>query len=360
MGIKDLHKVIKKECSEQLLTFKFSELAGFRIVIDISSIIYRLVKTSENNWEFGLLLLLCNLRRNGITLFCIFDGSICVPEKQKVKDKRNAAYKKQVERLNLAKKLLTESENIQQVSPNAVEFVKTLKVIPSMEPIDRLRLFIEKTEKQVVSVLPHHFDTAKKILNWVGIRYFQSETEADGFCVSCVKNLGFDAVLSEDSDMLAYGCPLLLSFKNFTLSQNKLYGIALPSLLESLDMSFSMFVDFCILLSCDYNSRVSGYPPGRCILGKPVQIGCERALLMIREHKDITTVVKYLSNPEKLNIEVCKKCFYGTFTLDLVNDMQYQEPNYEELYDFLREKKYRIDAVFIENCLSSSKIFFGS
>ena len=89
-------------------------------------------------------------------------------------------------------------------------------------------------------------------------------------------------VATEDMDALAFGAPILL--RHFAFSKNKKKPITqfnLKKFLEELKMDQDQFIDFCILLGCDYCEKISG-------------IGPKTVVKLIQEHKTIENILQKL------------------------------------------------------------------
>ena len=69
-------------------------------------------------------------------------------------------------------------------------------------------------------------------------------------------------MISEDSDVLAYGSNILLCDLN--ISNGDCNVIYLPSLLKSLDMNYNQFIEFCVMCGTDYNTNIPGIGIIKC------------------------------------------------------------------------------------------------
>ena len=147
---------------------------------------------------------------------------------------------------------------------------------------------------------------------------------------ACLCKSGYaDAVLSEDSDVLCYGSPCLLC----KVGKGKVTIICIDDVLEGLDMEMASFLDLCILLGTDYNSRTS-LDKG----GKPQHIGMKKALALIREHKSIESLEPLLLDPQVLNYKKCRELFQ---TQEIVADVKRREPNVDAAREFCAQNDIR-------------------
>jgi len=106
-------------------------------------------------------------------------------------------------------------------------------------------------------------------------------------------------VYSADTDTIALGTPFIT--KCIEMRHNELYikGIFSPTILNTLGFTYIQFRELCFLLGCDFNKRIKG-------------IGPVKSLSMMREHKNVESVITYLNNTTNhdtsvLNLNMCRK-----------------------------------------------------
>eukprot|EP00397_Hematodinium_sp_SG-2012_P052631 GEMP01062321.1.p1 GENE.GEMP01062321.1~~GEMP01062321.1.p1 ORF type:complete len:164 (+),score=37.09 GEMP01062321.1:835-1326(+) len=73
-----------------------------------------------------------------------------------------------------------------------------------------------------------------------------------------VEGRGDDYVLSDDLDVLAFGAPHLVRIRDME-------HIERASVLDELNLTPAMFVDFCILCGCDYTDKIPLVGPVRAL-----------------------------------------------------------------------------------------------
>ncbi|CAG9461198.1 unnamed protein product [Pedinophyceae sp. YPF-701] len=110
-------------------------------------------------------------------------------------------------------------------------------------------------------------------LRRLGVEFIIAPYEADAQMAYLAREGLVDAVLTEDSDLLAYGCPLVLSklddrgetIKNTdrvkVLALEDLAKKANPVGLDFKCFSPEMFLEMCVLAGCDYSPRVRDMGP---------------------------------------------------------------------------------------------------
>jgi 5'-3' exonuclease len=138
---------------------------------------------------------------------------------------------------------------------------------------------IKKKEDQIISVTEHDFQNVKQLCTTFGIPVWQSDNEAETLCCKMSDNTNFQqisiGVISEDTDVLAYGCNMLICDLNTSSGECNI--IFLPSLLEAMSLTYSQFLHFCIMCGCDYNQNIPGISSVKCYE-------------WIRKHNDINTI----------------------------------------------------------------------
>jgi flap endonuclease-1 len=151
-----------------------------------------------------------------------------------------------------------------------------------------------------------HRDQAVELVKALGMTYFIAPSEAETLC--CYLNIKgkVEFVLSEDTDCLAYGANMI-AFKDFKVSDEQVYYISNESIREHMGFDLLEFRDLCIMLGCDYNSRVKGYPPDGKRHNKPVGIGAKGAYHMVTYYRRIENMVDAIVDMEPLNYKRCRE-----------------------------------------------------
>ncbi|KAF9364202.1 Elongation of fatty acids protein 2 [Mortierella sp. NVP85] len=192
---------------------------------------------------------------------------------------------------------------------------------------------IDKFSRRTVKVTPEHNAECKKLLKLLGIPYVEAPCEAEAQCAALAKAGKVYAAGSEDMDTLTFGSPILL--RHLTFSEAKkmpISEISLKKTLEGLDFSMDEFVDLCILLGCDYCDSIKG-------------IGPSRAISLIKEHKNIETILENLDTkrypiPEHWPYKDARELFLNPIVTDPNTiDIKWESPDVEGLVDFLVKEK---------------------
>lgn len=250
MGIKGLLPFLKKKFSGVFENVSFAEFSGKSIAVDTSLYMYKFKAKYGDRWQHSLKHFIETFQRYHIKLVFVYEGQ-SPPEKRIEKLKRR-------EKRNKIENRIRELEN-------AIALYHQGKIVtlPITTPLhEDINFYIQKLEKlksQIVSVRSTDFDEARFICNQMNIVYYNAEMEAETKCIELHRKGIVDAVLSEDSDVLAYGCGIALLHAN--MSGHTFSMIKFSKLLDSLQLTSNEFIDFCILCGTDYNRSIAPYTP---------------------------------------------------------------------------------------------------
>jgi 5'-3' exonuclease len=149
-----------------------------------------------------------------------------------------------------------------------------------------------------------------------------AEGEAEKECAVLVNNKIASAVITRDTDILAYGCPLVIQsliifdneidcyIENSDIINDKLVAVSYENILNKLQLNKEEFLDLCILAGTDYNINIEG-------------IGITNAYKLIKKYKNIENIIKYLKTLIKykdydflsLNYLIVRKLFCFLHTI---------------------------------------------
>lgn len=331
MGIKNLHKVLKHHCPDVYHEVHLSHYAYKKVAIDTSLYMFK-YKTifGEDKWLNAFINLVCCLRRNEIHCVFIYDTSAPVEKSQeRVKRKENRDKNEQrILLLDEAFKKAKQTGVYDQVlldlrledvrvksllRPNAVQSVN----------LDRIEEYIAKLKNQIVSITQADFDLTKKLFTILGIPFYQAVEEAETSCSDLCKRGLVDAVISEDTDVLAYGAPIFLTKLN--TATNTCMEISYERILGDLDMTSDQFTDFCIMCGTDYNDNI-------------FKIGPENALKLIKQYESIDKMEHLDTSCLKHNR--VRELFKEYKSMPLVSVPYCGIPDFEALSEFMF--KFRI------------------
>lgn len=115
----------------------------------------------------------------------------------------------------------------------------------------RQKFVAEVAQEPVVRVSSDDRNEVKQLLYALGVLALNAEQEADSLLAYLARKGSITAVISADMDFLPRGVPLLILPTD--LSDMITWKAAyLPHLLSQSGMTYTEFVDMCVLLGCDY------------------------------------------------------------------------------------------------------------
>lgn len=232
MGVKKLLTFLNNY--ENLVTEKnLSDYKGYKIAIDISLLIYKLVIGFRNTGTdiinnkgerithiLGLFNKIILLLSNDIVPVFVFDGKPSELKYKTINDRRQI-------------KLL---------------YNEKLKIANNME--DKIKYF-----KKTTSITKKELEECKQLIELMGVPYIVAPEEADSQCAYLAKVGLVHAVYTDDMDVLTFGSPIII--KNLISIKNKPMEINLNKILMEIKLNYDEFIDFCILLGCDYSNGIS-------------------------------------------------------------------------------------------------------
>ena len=156
-------------------------------------------------------------------------------------------------------------------------------------------------------------------------------------CSDLCKRKLVNAVLSEDSDVLAYESPILLLKLN--ILTGKCLQIKYTNVLKSLYLTSSQFLDFCIMCGTDYNKNI-------------YRIGPDKAYKLIKNYSTIENISKFIDT-SVLNYIRIREIFtqYQQRHIKIPYNLP---PNLNLLYDFILKHNISTDISYLKSCLIKS------
>ena len=164
MGIKNLNRFLRINCPQNIRQISLWDLRGKTIAIDASIYMYRF-QTDDSLIE-GIYQMVALLEHCQITPIFVFDGPP-PPEKAETL-KRRKEEKQAAER----------------------EYKRVSDVLRNCNPDDDtsdLEAEIDNLRKQFVRLTQEDIDNVKKLLELMGVAYYESEGESDYVCAKMVQ-----------------------------------------------------------------------------------------------------------------------------------------------------------------------------
>jgi len=225
MGIKLLSKFLKKKCGDKIFTSHLSVLEGKKICIDTSIYLYRYKSQDALIEKFYLMCSIFKLYK--ITPLFVFDGKPSYLKEntiQKRQEKRDLAWEKYQKYKN-------------NIGNN-----------PTKKQIDKL----SNIKRSFIKINRDDVDNIKSLIDSYGMKYINAKTEADIVCASLVKQKKVYGVLTEDMDLFAYGCNIVIRYLSLINHTCMIYNI--KNILKILQLNLEDFQTICVLSGTDYNN----------------------------------------------------------------------------------------------------------
>lgn len=268
MGIKGLAKLLSDEAPDCIREVELKSLHGRKIAIDASMAIYQFLIAVRSGGPNHAATMLTNadgettshiqgmfnrtirFMTEGLKPCFVFDGK---PPQIKSGElaKRREKRKKAQEELQKA----TEDGNVEEQ---------------------------DKQSKRLVRAGHKENEDCKRLLRLMGVPVILAPCEAEAQASALCKAGLVYATGTEDMDALTFQTPVLVRKMTFAnQSKSMVQTMNYKKAIEGLELTHAQFVDLCILLGCDYCDSIKG-------------VGPKTALKLIREHKDIETILKNL------------------------------------------------------------------
>ena len=306
MGIKGLYKFLKEY--PDLINYKtITNFNNKKIAIDTSIVLYQVVIAIRNtgtdlkNKEgkitshiLGLFNKTCTLLKRNIIPIYVFDG----------------------------KPPLLKKDVISNRKLNRLKAEKLMRMAKTEE--ERIKYF-----KRCVHITKEQINESKELLELMGIPFINSIEEADTQCAYLCKNNLVYGVLTEDMDILTFGSKKIL--RNLSSYKNEPLELDLDNILNKLEFTMDNFIDFCILLGCDYSSGLT-------------DIKSNVIYKYFSETKNIEETIKLLkkNNYQVNNFDYKEAKQYFLKNHDIVqkneNDLVLKEPKIKDLENLLVNK----------------------
>jgi 5'-3' exonuclease len=360
MGIKSLNQLLKKyeNLHEEI---HISEYAFKKVAIDISNYMYKYKFTQGDNWMASFIQLIASLRRNEIHAVFIYD-SPAPDEKRFEQAKRRESREKDKQKIYKLDMAMDEFHSTGKIDDCLKELGEKMNkndgkrlLRPGLD-MRAIEAYVDKLKQRCIDIKSEDFDLSKKLFDLLDVPYFMAPMEAETMCSDLCKRGVVDAVLSEDTDVLAYGTPHLLNKIN--TMQDTCIRVDFSKVLAELDMSYNQFLDMCIMCGTDYNPNIEG-------------VGVVNAYKLIHLYGDIDSLEQHVQSTEKLT-KVEHKCANNIHVLNHIRTRQlfteYQEteidikfcgtPDWEGLSEFLFVHNCRYNLQTIKKCFDPPKIVF--
>lgn len=290
MGIKNLNNLLRSKCPQIFRKIHLSKYAYKKIAIDVSLFLCKFKALYGDNWLASFINLTASLRKNDIHCVFIFDSGH-PPEKINEKEERTIAREKNINRIDALENAIQkfdQSGEYDTILDAVYEKLEIKTFINNLHnnihfKMKHIKQKVIKMKSNIFSIEKNDFLLIKELFDILKVSYFDAPLEAETMCADLCKRNLVDAVLTEDTDVLAYGCNVFLTkidIINFTCVE-----IVHTEMLQALNLSYDQFLDLCIMCGTDYNKNIP-------------KIGFETSYKYITLYKSIENI------QQKLNIDI--------------------------------------------------------
>lgn len=273
MGIKGLKRFMRTKCPKSVSKISLDELSGKTLCIDTPCVMYKYRCSMGERWPDGMCAFICKLISKDIDFIFVMEGAT-PEEKKNTTDSRRKIRDALKNKTSCMERALENFENTLEISEDLSSMWNSVKP-KDAENFD-LKIFKKIVEKRKIYqtfVGRQDYEALKKILESFNIARFDSPGEAETSCCAMVKNGSADAVLTKDSDVLAYK-GVMEFYDDIDVASSTVTRYDKNTFLSELAMSEKSFIDFCIMCGTDYNVPVKG-------------IGPAKAFKLLIEHKNV-------------------------------------------------------------------------
>ena len=335
MGVKGLNTIVKKYAPQCMTEIHISMYAYQKVAVDTSLYMFKYKVVFGDKWLTAFITLVGCLRKNNVHPVFVFDSKAPV-EKDEEKKKRQEKRDKQQDKIDQLEMSIQNYHNDGTVDDLLMEvYSKTMsdqlnRLLSSnktksfdIRPVEEE---FRRMKSKVVSIADDDFKTLKDLFTVMEIQFIQAPGEAEAYGSYLCSTGQVDAVLSEDTDVLAYGSPKFLS--KLDAVRGTCTEIDINILYESLELTYSGFVDLCIMCGTDYNTNMKG-------------IGPEKAYKLIKQYGCLEAIEEAGYAVECLNYTRGRELF--RFNLkDDANIRFCGTPQWTELYKFFARNNIRM------------------
>ena len=283
MGIKSsFNNFLRETCPDVFEPIHISEYSFMKVAIDISLYMHKFKAVCGDRWLSAFINLISSLRRNEIHCVFIFDGC-APPEKSGEQAKRRDSREKQDNQLCELEDALEEYNKtgiIAKCLSGLYERRKSPKrlLMKNSKGVDMVWVSkkIDQRRNQLYDVFPKDFEDAKELFRILQVPYYTAPGEAEKMCSSLCISGFVSAVLSEDTDVMAYGAPVFLT--KIDTGSDTCVRIKHSQVIEALKLDKSQFLDLCIMCGTDYNPNIQ-------------KIGSKTAYKLVVQHGGIDKIM---------------------------------------------------------------------
>ena len=353
MGIKNLHNLLRKMCPRVYNTVPLTKYAFKKIAIDLSLFMCKYKTSYGIHWLDGFLQMITVLRHNDIHFVVVYDSK-APPEKDNERKQRSEARAKnriRVDKIQEAwetycqhhpDKEVVMLEDFREEDELLYTFLqKFMEGHDQGLPPTKIENELVRMQQSLLSIRPEDFELTKELFRICGIPIHIAKGEAEASCSSLNVQGFVSAVLTDDTDVLAYSTPIMLCKIDF--QTNTCIELDYQEILTELKLTSSEFLDLCIMCGTDYNTNLP-------------KVGCDKSFKLIQQYRSLEAMERELPhhNYEILNYHRVRELFLQPLEFDPHAVPFCDFPNQSQLYEFCFTHNCRVDLdTIIKACCTS-------
>jgi len=352
MGIKNLHKLLRKYCADAYVTQPLDAYRYKRIAVDASLYMFKYKTSAGERWMSCFVSLLAALRKTEIHPVMVFDNGAPVEKQQERAARQEARTKIQDKAIALEDAINTYNltgevtDYLREINKNciATKEKKLLKPVKTTTVIDIkiLEYELRKLQNQSISVSGEDFKLLRELCSIMNVPIIEAPDEAEKKCSElCIAGAVY-GVMTEDTDVLAYGVPIYLSDVKYHDSQ--CVELALEDILDGLELTYEQFRDLCIMCGTDYNKNI-------------YKIGPEKAYALIKQHGSIDEIAKNTT----LDVSVLNHARSRELLTAVPDDQEIpycKVPDFKRLDIFLFKNNSKVNIDGLKKCFEQHTLEF--
>lgn len=349
MGIKSLTKFLRDHYPDVYDLIHISNYSFKKVAIDTTLYLcnYKALYGDEG-WIAAFIKLVATLRENDIHCVFIYDGGF-PPEKEAEKKQRLEARLKQEEKVSKLEDAIYNYRTTGEIEDVLFELQEKKNVRPRnllgnkrTIDINAIEALVKKLRRQLFNITPNDYQLTRQIFDILKVPYFKAPMEAETMCAELCATGKVDAVLTEDTDVLAYEAPVFLTKLN--TADGTCLQIRYEDVLKITGLDRDQFLDFCIMCGTDYNKNIPRIGPSKAI--KLIEkfhsiekiadntvldispLNHLRTRELFREYKRSNENIPFCGEPDfsalevfikknniRINVEHLRKCFVREITI---------------------------------------------
>lgn len=239
MGVRNLNRFIQHRCPNASSRIHLRELTGKRVAVDTSIYMYRY--SGEGALLENMYLMASVFRHYNIHAVFVFDG-IPPPQKTDLIEKRKKKKDEAQKQYEALVRLTKEKKDASGCDITTSE-------------LDDIEETMRELKKQFVRLRDCDVSSVKELMVSFGFSTIDAEGEADALCAKLSIKKRVDAVISDDTDMFVYGCPVVL--RNISLLNHSIIRYNTIEILKTLKLTQHEFKMMCVVSGTDYSQHHS-------------------------------------------------------------------------------------------------------